>query len=261
MAPLDRKLLAAALSEDRVAAPTKAERQNMHEVIGRSFAGTKTSPPEAGMNWLLGPHFTNFEDPERAKVAAFWMSFAVASLGPKCTTLCTRGANGEVSAVLLVRQCEKAPGSSQIVDAFRSIGNFIARLIRKEIPDTYAKQDPENLARKNLFEPGSKKRTDKFGKTIELMHEENADAPHIYVNMLATDPGHQRKGFGGSLMRAALRAADEAGLPAYLETGDTNRAFYEGFGFEVVKTYALSDDTDAGWPDYEAYHAMVRKAR
>ncbi len=28
--------------------------------------------------------------------------------------------------------------------------------------------------------------------------------------------------------------ADDAGLPAYLETGEANRKFYESFGFEVT---------------------------
>ena len=92
------------------------------------------------------------------------------------------------------------------------------------------------------------------------MHLENANSPHIYIAILATDPQHQRNGYGGKLMRAAVRVADDAGLPAYLETGDPNRKFYESFGFEVVKTYSMLDDTDADWPGLEMYHAMVRKA-
>ena len=138
MAPLDRKLLAAALSEERVAASTKAERKAMHNVFGRSFAGSKTTPPEATMHWVLGPHLANIEDPERVRMTTFFMSFSTALSSPKSTTLCTHGTSGEVSAILLVQKCKRAPGPSPIADMFRWIGNIVTAMKRNEVRQPFS---------------------------------------------------------------------------------------------------------------------------
>ena len=259
MAPLDRRGLAAALFDHHVVTVPKKECRFVHHLIGRSFAGTKTTNAEAAVHWIAGPHLSTLEDPERLAFSKFMMSFAVATMGPGSSILCTRGSNEDMAGLMLIQQCKSAPKDS-IMDLFRVIGAFWAAFRRGEFPDTFAKGDAENKARKKALSKGFDKRTNKFFKMLKQMHLENANSPHIYIAILATDPQHQRNGYGGKLMRAAVRVADDAGLPAYLETGDPNRKFYESFGFEVVKTYSMLDDTDADWPGLEMYHAMVRKA-
>jgi GNAT superfamily N-acetyltransferase len=55
-----------------------------------------------------------------------------------------------------------------------------------------------------------------------------------YLQMLATDPEHQRTGVGVALMEGVLAECDDAALPAYLETQkEANLAYYGRHGFEV----------------------------
>lgn len=56
--------------------------------------------------------------------------------------------------------------------------------------------------------------------------------PHAYLMIVGVDPAAQGRGKGGELVRAYLKAAEDAGLPAYLETSvERNVAYYERFGF------------------------------
>ena len=58
--------------------------------------------------------------------------------------------------------------------------------------------------------------------------------PHWYLSLLVVDPDWQRRGFGSRLIRPGLAAADEEGLPCYLETQkEANLAWYARFGFEL----------------------------
>lgn len=146
-------------------------------------------------------------------------------------------------------------GDLALWDGLRFAGNFVARAWRGEVPDAFSKGDP-------AFKKGFWSRIQVVAKTTEAMHEECANVPHIYVAMLATDPDCQRRGFGGSLMRAALRAADAAGAAGVPRDGRRQSEVLRGLrGFEVTRTYRLSDGADEGWPDCDAFHAMVRKAK
>lgn len=61
------------------------------------------------------------------------------------------------------------------------------------------------------------------------------DREHAYLWFLGVTPSLQGMGIGSRLLRAGLNRADEAGLPAYLETGTTrNVALYRRHGFEVI---------------------------
>jgi ribosomal protein S18 acetylase RimI-like enzyme len=61
------------------------------------------------------------------------------------------------------------------------------------------------------------------------------DREHAYLWFLGVTPRLQGMGIGSRLLRAGLNRADEAGLPAYLETGTTrNVALYRRHGFEVI---------------------------
>lgn len=61
------------------------------------------------------------------------------------------------------------------------------------------------------------------------------DREHAYLWFLGVTPRLQGMGIGSRLLRAGLDRADEAGLPAYLETGTTrNVALYRRHGFEVI---------------------------
>lgn len=59
--------------------------------------------------------------------------------------------------------------------------------------------------------------------------------PHWYLPMIGTDPTHQGKGYGTSLLKHVLEICDRDEKPAYLESSNPrNISLYERFGFEVI---------------------------
>jgi GNAT superfamily N-acetyltransferase len=61
------------------------------------------------------------------------------------------------------------------------------------------------------------------------------DYEHFLVWMFGIRPDHQRRGLGRRLMGAALAVADEARVPAYLYTSNSdNLPYYRSHGYEVT---------------------------
>jgi ribosomal protein S18 acetylase RimI-like enzyme len=74
------------------------------------------------------------------------------------------------------------------------------------------------------------------------------DREHAYLWFLGVTPALQGMGIGSRLLRAGLNRADEAGLPAYLETGTTrNVALYRRHGFEVFHEAPPSKGAPTMW--------------
>jgi GNAT superfamily N-acetyltransferase len=58
---------------------------------------------------------------------------------------------------------------------------------------------------------------------------------HMLIWMFAIRPSHQRQGLGRRLMAEALRVADDAAVPAYLYTSNSdNLPYYRSHGYEVT---------------------------
>lgn len=77
-------------------------------------------------------------------------------------------------------------------------------------------------------------------KVLDTIEREHPSEPHWYLGVLGTDPVHQGKGIGASVLRPVLDACDRDGMPAYLESSkDRNVPYYERFGFKVTKEIAL----------------------
>jgi GNAT superfamily N-acetyltransferase len=80
---------------------------------------------------------------------------------------------------------------------------------------------------------------------IEKLHPHE---PHWYLEVLGTDPPHQRKGVGAALMKPVLSRCDADGLPAYLETQkESNVPYYRQHGFEVRAELDLPKDGPHLW--------------
>jgi GNAT superfamily N-acetyltransferase len=61
--------------------------------------------------------------------------------------------------------------------------------------------------------------------------------PHWYLGVLATHPDHTGRRLGRLVMAAGIRAARDAGLPAYLETvTQRNVEIYQRSGWTLVRT-------------------------
>jgi ribosomal protein S18 acetylase RimI-like enzyme len=72
---------------------------------------------------------------------------------------------------------------------------------------------------------------------IETHHPSD---PHFYLAVLGVDPSVQGQGMGSALMGPVLRACDEDGVPAYLESSkERNVDFYSRHGFRVTEELRL----------------------
>ncbi len=59
------------------------------------------------------------------------------------------------------------------------------------------------------------------------------ETEHWYLNAIAARRGQRARGIGALMLQPVLKEADEAGIPAYLESSNPrNLSFYRRFGFE-----------------------------
>jgi len=66
--------------------------------------------------------------------------------------------------------------------------------------------------------------------------------PHYYLFALGTDPLHQGRGIGTSLLAPVLATCDRERLPAYLESSNQrNVPFYQRSGFQVTREIFVPD--------------------
>lgn len=87
---------------------------------------------------------------------------------------------------------------------------------------------------------------ERFGHYEEAQKKHLFERPHHYLVAIGVRPEFQGKGYGGALLRAAIKMSegdpDSAGIG--LDTGsEENQALYERFGFEVVGKEQLGDKT------------------
>ncbi|MFC5179341.1 GNAT family N-acetyltransferase [Nocardioides taihuensis] len=87
-------------------------------------------------------------------------------------------------------------------------------------------------------------RLEALGSVMEARHPHD---PHLYLWFAGVRTTDQGQGWGGRLLQTRLDAADEQGLPAYLEaTSERNRALYERHGFQVTGEL-FADDSPPLW--------------
>ncbi|GAA0651477.1 GNAT family N-acetyltransferase [Kutzneria viridogrisea] len=72
--------------------------------------------------------------------------------------------------------------------------------------------------------------------------------PVWFLGSLGVRPEAQGKGIGGAIVQPGLRAAEEAGVPAFLETSEErNVRFYRKLGFEVTAEVTIPDGGPTTW--------------
>ena len=83
---------------------------------------------------------------------------------------------------------------------------------------------------------------------LEERRRAHVPMPHYYLSALGVEPARQGEGIGTALMGPALALADEARVPAYLETATgRNVLLYERQGFAVVEELTLPNTDVHGW--------------
>ena len=76
--------------------------------------------------------------------------------------------------------------------------------------------------------------------SLAAMERQHLAQPHWYLMTIGTDRQAQGRGFGKALIQTGLNRCDLDGIPAYLESGDTdNIGFYEGLGFRLIGEYRV----------------------
>jgi hypothetical protein len=86
-----------------------------------------------------------------------------------------------------------------------------------------------------LLGPGGLRRFSRVVPAMERGHAEHMPGPHWFLWLLGTEPSRRNQGIASAVLRPVLERADEAGLPAYLDTHlEANLAFYRRLGFEPV---------------------------
>ncbi len=93
--------------------------------------------------------------------------------------------------------------------------------------------------------PGSLGRIRRQGALFDQHHPKE---PHFYLQFVGCRQRDQGKGVGSALMKHGTRLADEAGMPAYLESSNSlNVPLYERHGFAVQADEAVSADGPRAW--------------
>ncbi len=87
------------------------------------------------------------------------------------------------------------------------------------------------------------------GRMLEtLMARHHPREPHFYLHSIGADLENQGRGIGSALIKAGLRACDQQGVMAYLESSnEKNNPLYERHGFAIIGEETLADDGPTLW--------------
>jgi ribosomal protein S18 acetylase RimI-like enzyme len=219
-------------------------------VVGRSFAGSKTSPTEQLCAWacfrpmgLMEDLSNKEEEAQRIELSKFFMSFPLQeTLDRRGTIFGIQEEDGKLQSVVAFIEYDEAHSQVQ-----GKLGKFL--ILMKAI--IFATKDLgwSNFLFSRNFNRVVMPRVDLFEIELESKHETFGpkQGTHWYIKAVATDPDAQGKGYGSIMMRTLGAAADEHQVESYLETtGDKNRSFYETFGYKVVGHLALEAETPDG---------------
>jgi len=81
-----------------------------------------------------------------------------------------------------------------------------------------------------------------------LFEQRHPEEPHFYLQFIGCRHRNQGQGVGSALIKHGTRLADEAGLPAYLESSNSlNVPLYERHGFEVQAEEDVANGGPRAW--------------
>lgn len=143
----------------------------------------------------------------------------LAEIGMRCGRVWVAGAPGEDVSAVAVWTC---PDSEGLAEAFGGISDQVADLHGD--------------------------RASAAAEADAAMEPLRPVQPVWSLATVAVDPERQGEGLGSAVLEPGLRAAREAGVPAYLETSaERNVEFYRRLGFEVLGSVELPDGGPRTW--------------
>lgn len=189
------------------------------------------------MRWLIQPFNLESRDEERVAFMQWLMGFPIFEVLHRKRGLLfgIKGNNDKLeAAVCLFEYDAKKDGRGGPFEAMASwfwdMRAFMA--IKSEgasTPEIMTKKEYK-AARKEFMLRGNA-----LKKLIRKTHSQyGPKGRHWYVELVGVHPDAQGRGYGGQVMRALSRVADEVGMACYLECSGNNRAFYEKFGYKVM---------------------------
>jgi len=92
-------------------------------------------------------------------------------------------------------------------------------------------------------------RGDSMGREMEALHRRvMGEERHLKLAFLGVDPSVQGRGIGSRLVSVGNRAADERGLPVYLDTfTERDVRFYERRGYRVIERHQMATGPFPVW--------------
>lgn len=99
---------------------------------------------------------------------------------------------------------------------------------------------------------------EEFWDQIIRARKTMAGIPHVFLSIIATDPGQGRRGAGKILMEFGIGLANERGLPCFLESSPHGKGLYGKFGF--VEREKLTFEVGLGAGEVYRHLVMVRPA-
>jgi ribosomal protein S18 acetylase RimI-like enzyme len=86
-----------------------------------------------------------------------------------------------------------------------------------------------------------------YGKQMDRETRKTIQGEHWFLFIIGVDPKHQKRGFGRSMIEPMLARIDKGRLPVMLDTNKKdNVPYYQGYGFEVKRTYRVLDNDHWG---------------
>lgn len=235
---------------------SKEQREEFEQVIAKSFCGTTKTSPEGMIGWFFegGKPGVNPTDPLKEDPSPARENFCLVGL-----------AKFNVATVLRHGGCYALLDSSgKIVGAtsfFPPSKKPIYKMGMCEFIWVANQLGGMGALPKEVTSGDSCKRGEIIEKVMQKCHSECIQGEHLYVAITAILPGEQGKGYGRKLMEFLNAAADNLGVPSYLECSSVrNVNFYEKNGYKVVKDYELKYKDDVFKPDgvEKGIRAMVR---
>lgn len=91
-------------------------------------------------------------------------------------------------------------------------------------------------------------RARKIIQQTEALHKQYASEPHFYLDNIGVLPTARGKGVSSKLIRPVLEIADLQNMITYTDTvTQSNVAFYEHFGFQIVEQSPISSTGITVW--------------
>eukprot|EP00434_Breviolum_minutum_P013047 symbB.v1.2.011495.t1/scaffold772.1/size165093/2 len=202
------------------------------EVCAQAMNGTEDCEGDPMLNFVLGPKMSNPRDPRRLEFLRFlaalileedwrwaWGSLALAVLAE----------DQRLGAVCLARKSQGGVGEGMGWPGLvRHIELTWTQQRDKEVEEEEEKEEEEEEEEKEM--------------QLCERRLRYANQPHFSIPLMMVNPDLQGQGLCSKAMRAVCRAADEEGLPCFLETGGArNVAIYQRFGFRIFEQFMLPD--------------------